>query len=317
MANGTGAAAGGVAGLRETVRATLGARVPPGHLEGVSVSWDAVLRAHAALLEEPLPKAARAVSFEVDDLGLVLLRGADGAALRAGLRPRIEDPLASATTSAMRAFDEAAHDFGGPLTSLIASLDQVLDEDPGASVSAAAREGLEDARRSLFKLVDGVRRRREALDVFAVPGDRDGDQDVVADVAHALRDESRRLQVEVVVHGSERLAFAVGGGVLHACVMGLALNGLEVARVRRGPLSLRVVRDLEPGWARIEVEDGGAGMDAEALARAGDVGHTTRRTGVGLGLSALRWAMRPVGGALCLDSTPGQGTRATLRLPLR
>jgi hypothetical protein len=138
MVNWTGVAAGGVAELRATWLATLGTQVPPGHLEGVAVRWDSVLHAHAALLEEPLPKAARAVSFEVGDLGLVLLRGADGSALRAGLRPRIEDPLASATSSAMRAFAEAAHDIGGPLTSLIASLDQLLDEDPGASVSAAA-----------------------------------------------------------------------------------------------------------------------------------------------------------------------------------
>ncbi|MDQ3299893.1 MAG: ATP-binding protein, partial [Myxococcota bacterium] len=71
-----------------------------------------------------------------------------------------------------------------------------------------------------------------------------------------------------------------------------------------------------------EVVDRGIGMSAEDLERAftpfwrADESRTRRTGGVGLGLALARRIARAHGGDVTLHSTPGQGTRARLDVPL-
>jgi two-component system, sensor histidine kinase RegB len=67
----------------------------------------------------------------------------------------------------------------------------------------------------------------------------------------------------------------------------------------------------------IEVHDRGAGMPADVLARAGEPFFTTKAPGrgMGLGLFLTRAVVERLGGRVEIDSQPGRGTRATLRLP--
>jgi hypothetical protein len=68
---------------------------------------------------------------------------------------------------------------------------------------------------------------------------------------------------------------------------------------------------------RIEVTDRGVGMPPEILARAFEPSFTTRRpsAGRGMGLAIAREVVEGLGGKIELDSTPGSGTRAMVRLP--
>lgn len=71
--------------------------------------------------------------------------------------------------------------------------------------------------------------------------------------------------------------------------------------------------DMPPGaCVFLEVRDNGVGMTPEVLARVFDPFFTTKPTGRGLGLSAVLGIVRGHGGALCVQSTPGQGS--TFRL---
>jgi two-component system sensor histidine kinase RegB len=68
-----------------------------------------------------------------------------------------------------------------------------------------------------------------------------------------------------------------------------------------------------------EVEDHGAGMTPEVLARAGEPFFTTKppsgpARGMGLGLFLARAVAERLGGGLEIDSTPGRGTTARLRI---
>ncbi|MBK8185808.1 MAG: GHKL domain-containing protein [Cellvibrio sp.] len=66
----------------------------------------------------------------------------------------------------------------------------------------------------------------------------------------------------------------------------------------------------------IQIQDNGPGMSAEILAKAGDLFVTTKAQGTGLGLSVVHAVVRAHSGEFLLESQPGQGTCATLVLPL-
>jgi len=70
------------------------------------------------------------------------------------------------------------------------------------------------------------------------------------------------------------------------------------------------------GW-RLSVEDTGAGMPAEVLARAGEPFFTTKPPGegMGLGLFLARAVLDQLGGRLELRSVAGQGTRVEMSWP--
>jgi two-component system, sensor histidine kinase RegB len=69
----------------------------------------------------------------------------------------------------------------------------------------------------------------------------------------------------------------------------------------------------------VEVIDRGHGMSKEVLARVGEPFFTTKEPGrgMGLGLFLTRAVVESLGGALGMDSTPGQGTCVTLVLPAK
>jgi two-component system, sensor histidine kinase RegB len=79
---------------------------------------------------------------------------------------------------------------------------------------------------------------------------------------------------------------------------------------------LGLVRE-QASW-RLSVEDEGAGMPAEVLARAGEPFFTTKPPGegMGLGLFLARAVLDQLGGRLELRSAPGQGTRVEMSWPV-
>ena len=67
---------------------------------------------------------------------------------------------------------------------------------------------------------------------------------------------------------------------------------------------------------RVDVTDTGIGMTPEVLSRIFDPFFTTkRRQGTGLGLSISQTLVRRQGGALTVESKPGQGTTFSIWLP--
>lgn len=73
----------------------------------------------------------------------------------------------------------------------------------------------------------------------------------------------------------------------------------------------------EPGrYAFLEVSDNGCGMNAETLKRLFDPFFTTKFTGRGLGMSAVMGIIKAHGGALFVQSEPGEGTTFKVLIPV-
>lgn len=80
----------------------------------------------------------------------------------------------------------------------------------------------------------------------------------------------------------------------------------NIARHSRAESALIEI-DVRPGELFIQVEDDGTGFDVEAV-------KAPSESGRGLGLLGLRERMELLGGTVAVDSSPGDGTRVTLRV---
>ncbi len=87
-----------------------------------------------------------------------------------------------------------------------------------------------------------------------------------------------------------------------------------------GEVTVTCVRDRD--FVEIAVNDTGIGISAEDLAQIGQPFFQARQSydrqheGTGLGLSVVRGLIGLLGGAMMIESAPGQGTRIAVRLPI-
>lgn len=99
-----------------------------------------------------------------------------------------------------------------------------------------------------------------------------------------------------------------------------ALRGMLKNALQASPPDRRVEvsAQRDEGACRIAIRDYGPGMSPDVLARAGEPFFTTKDPGegMGLGLFLTRVVAERVGGRLDMRSAPGQGTTATLVLPV-
>ena len=106
---------------------------------------------------------------------------------------------------------------------------------------------------------------------------------------------------------------------VHADVAQLRQLILNLVRNAREAMpsggALRVSTRGEEGFVCVEVRDTGHGMPRERLQRIFDPFFTTKERGTGLGLAMAQEIAQEHGGSLSCESTPGQGTTFTLRLP--
>ncbi|WP_439621880.1 chemotaxis protein CheA [Gemmata sp.] len=234
----------------------------------------------------------------------------------------------------------------GELVITRARLDGALERVAAALPAAERRELAETSltvERQLRHLREGVMR------VRLVPV-----RDVFARMRFVVRDLARETGQGVDLHLSgedteidkyvvERLADPLLHLVRNAISHGLepAAERVAAGKPLRGRLDLRAA--AAGGAAVIEVEDDGRGIDPErVLARARAAGlvppggwadpsaaldlictpgfstrdATDRVSGRGVGMDVVRRAVEELGGTLDMATTPGRGTRFTVRLPL-
>ncbi len=113
-----------------------------------------------------------------------------------------------------------------------------------------------------------------------------------------------------LVEGDPRKLAQVVVNLLSNAVQALSLPDVEAPR-----LTLSVAADGV--HARLDVDDNGHGIRADALPRLFDPLFSTRPDGTGLGLALSRRIAESHGGTLTAENLPMRGARFTLRLALR
>jgi signal transduction histidine kinase len=129
--------------------------------------------------------------------------------------------------------------------------------------------------------------------------------------------EERRVTLEVEgqfpdVRADERM--------LRQALVNLMRNAAEAVHDEAAERRVRVLGSIEPdaaarAWARVEVEDTGAGIPVEDLQRIFIPFFTTKSKGHGVGLALAHRVATDHGGTLSAANSPQGGAVFTLRLP--
>ncbi|WP_243451162.1 ATP-binding protein [Sphingosinicella sp. CPCC 101087] len=218
-----------------------------------------------------------------------------------------------------------AHDFNNLLTPITGVLDLLnrrygKDDARAKRLIGGALESAERARTLVQRLLGFAR--RQALQTRPVDPETllDGMRDLIASSIGATIELQLRLDQNLppVLADPHQLELAV----LNLCVNArdaMPSGGLLTVAAEVQALGPGEVPQVTPGlYIRLSVIDTGAGMDEETLSRAVEPFYSTKEVGkgTGLGLSMVHGLASQLGGGFRLTSTPGEGTRVDLWLPV-
>lgn len=197
------------------------------------------------------------------------------------------------------------------LKNLVAQLSLVARN---AERHKANPEFVEDAMLTVRNSVDKMTRLLAQLR-SAVPSQQNDTLDLADVLAEVLRERVATTPPPELLGAPTGLLARADRDRLVA-VIGHVVQNAQDATTRSGRVSLELVREGDD--ARIVVSDDGVGMDAnfvrERLFKPFD--STKGLTGMGIGAYECREYVRGLGGHVEVQSTPGQGTRFSLCVPL-
>ncbi len=239
---------------------------------------------------------------------------------------RMVERLEAAFTRQKRFVADASHELRTPLTALSGNLEMLLTGvDPG-NIELTHR-----LLRSMYTEVGRLRRLVEDLLALARIDegalilrneeiDIHGMLDKVCEQAQRFASR-QHIQHNTTVYG---LSVCADADRLQQVLLNLVENALKFTPAQ-GQVTLAADADGER-WVRIEVEDTGAGIPAEALAHVferfyrADQSRTRlpqQKSGNGLGLAIAKELVEAQHGTIRIESREGQGTKVIIRLPER
>ena len=212
------------------------------------------------------------------------------------------------------------HELTQPLAASLANAETASD------LLAVPSPDLDEVRATVTDIVTDNRRASELIQQlrrFLRRGEVEKTEldlhEVADDVLRFVGGEVAAKGVALTVELPEALPKLMGDRVqLEQALLNLLLNGIDAVKACK-PGSRRVALLARPSESGVcvEVTDSGRGMDEQMLARIFQPFFTTKRGGMGLGLSISRTIVAAHGGTLSVQSAPGRGTTFRMELPLR
>jgi two-component system NtrC family sensor kinase len=207
---------------------------------------------------------------------------------------------------------QLAHEIGTPLSSVSGHVQLALRE---RDLPPALRERLDVSAREIERIskivrdyLDSTRPLEPERQPTALPRLLD---EVVEVVAGGVPDQRARVETRVdpAVH-----ELVTDAGLLRQIIMNLVSNALDA--VDKGG-TVEVAAQPSDDDVLITVRDTGHGIAADDLRRIFEPFYTTkgRGKGTGLGLAICRQLTAALGGGISVESTPGEGSTFSVRLP--
>ncbi len=230
---------------------------------------------------------------------------------------------AEAASRAKSAFlANMSHEIRTPFQGLLGML-QVLDADTLAPQQRAHLHTARDSARHLLAILNDIldMAKLEA-GTLSVSPEAVGLRDLVGDVQQLMQPLAAAKPLALEIHVDTALPERVqlDGTRVRQVLYNLISNAIKFTD--RGRVTLDVTH-VGAEWLAFAVTDTGVGIEPQMLPRLfqrfgqGDDSPSRRHGGTGLGLDISRNLARLMGGDIQVQSTPGQGSRFELRLPLQ
>jgi len=207
---------------------------------------------------------------------------------------------------------QLAHEIGTPLSSVSGHLQLALSQ---RDLAPNLRERLEVSTREIARIGRIVRDYLDSTRSLEAECRPVSLRQVLGEAVEVTRGGDLRSDKALTLDlPDDPPDFVTDPGLLRQIVINLLSNALDA--VEKGGLVTLAAQTLD-GHVQVTVRDTGSGIAPEDLRRIFEPFYTTkgRGKGTGLGLAICRELAKTLGGTINVESTPGQGSAFTLRLP--
>lgn len=211
-----------------------------------------------------------------------------------------------------------AHEINQPLGAILSNADTAeLILESGTDKPELLRQILADIRRDDVRASEVIKRLRTLLqknEIERVPVVLD---EVVVDVEFVLRPEARRRGATLTVTTPPERTTIVGDRIqIQQVLINLVLNAFDAtADLPEGRRAVAITMERRTDDIAVTVRDRGPGIPAADVAKVFESFFTTKRTGMGLGLSIARTIVEAHGGRISAANAPDGGAVFCMVLP--
>lgn len=211
-----------------------------------------------------------------------------------------------------------AHELNQPLTAIanyVETASLMLADDPGEEAVGMIREALDECAREAVRAGQIVRRLRDYIS-------RGETERQVVSLARLVNEASALAfvgagtkSVDLTVKIAEDDLVLVDRVQIQQVLLNLIRNAIEAMQdMPHGRLSIIAAR-REPGFIEVTVSDSGPGISPEVAETLFTPFHSTKATGMGVGLSISRTIVEAHEGRIWADASPYGGTSFHFTLP--
>jgi signal transduction histidine kinase len=211
-----------------------------------------------------------------------------------------------------------AHEINQPLGAILSNADAAdLILESGADRREELHAILADIRRDDLRASEVIRRLRALLAKQEVERQPFELNEAVREVESLLSGEARRRRVTIDIRRAETDVTMVGDRIqIQQVLINLILNAMDaVADMPENRRTVVVSVENGAGGIAIAVCDRGHGIAPEHLPKLFDSFFSTKRKGMGLGLSIARTLVESHGGRIWAENGPGDGVAIHVKLP--
>jgi PAS domain S-box-containing protein len=212
-----------------------------------------------------------------------------------------------------------AHEVNQPLSGVVVNGNACLRWLAGDSPNLdEAREAVRRIVRDGKRAGDVIARIRALATKTAAAKERLDMNEAIGEVVAFAGDELRKNSVAVRTEFAPDLLPVVGDRVqLQQVVLNLVMNGIEaMSGVEERPRELIIrTQNDDADQVRVAIQDSGIGLDPQSMERIFDAFYTTKRGGMGMGLSISRSIIQNHGGKLWAVANEGPGMSVQFTIP--
>lgn len=211
-----------------------------------------------------------------------------------------------------------AHELSHPLGAIsnyAAVIKHILDRQP--AVEPELMEVVHRLRQEVRRATETIQRLREFFRSGLLRLERIDIGQIVKDSVTVLANKFENAGISVRITNSVGTAYLAADAIqIHSVIHNLLVNAIDELKSRTSNqkiVSIAIHREAE--CVRLIVEDSGSGVAPDIADHIFEAMATTKRDGLGLGLSMSKSIIQAHGGRIAMDRSPFGGARFTVTLP--